>query len=688
MLLVAAALAAESSTDPYLWLEDVHGPEALAWVDAHDARTLAALRADPRYEALHQEALAILESGDRLPLGQVHAGQVYSFWTDAEHVRGIWRRAPLASYRKGAPAWETLLDYDDLADHEERNWVAGGIECLAPAYVHCLVELSDGGRDAGIWREFDTTTRAFVDGGFALPEAKASVAWVDADTLLVGTDWGEGSLTTSGYPRTVRIWRRGAPLAEAPILAEGLPTDVRVTPWVEHDGDAVVIGIARGTSFFETEYRWTDALDRPLQTLPTPPNTDVYGVLAGRLIVGLREPWVHGAASYPLGAVVALALATGQSELVLAPTERQSIEAVGVGKTSLVVQLLQDVSGLALRVKRDKGGQWRATPIAVPENGVVSLVSAGGGTDEAFLSTESLTAPPSLLAVSAKDKVTTVRSSPAFYDAADVVVEQRFATSTDGTQVPYFVMGRREVLAAGPAPTVQYAYGGFLSATLPVYFAESARPQHGAFAGKMWVARGGVLVLAGIRGGSEYGPAWHEAALKLNRQRAFDDFYAVSRALIDGGVTTASQLGALGRSNGGLLMGVVQTQHPELYGAIVNGVPLYDMIRYTQLGAGASWIGEYGDPEVPAERAVLDGYSPYQQLAAGKGYPPVFFYTSTEDDRVHPGHARKAAARMEELGYPVEYYENREGGHAGNANQEQLADLIALQYAFFARELM
>ncbi|MEQ1567258.1 MAG: prolyl oligopeptidase family serine peptidase [Myxococcota bacterium] len=679
--------AAPAAGDPHQWLEDVYGEPALAWVDAHNARTLPLLRQDPRYEGLRAKALSILESDDRLPLGEIHAGYVWSFWRDAEHVRGIWRRSPLAAYRSGAPAWETLLDYDALAAQEGRNWVAEGATCLPPAYERCMVELSDGGRDAAVWREFDTRTRTFVEGGFSLPEAKASVAWVDVDTLLVATDWGPGTLTTSGYPRTVRAWPRGAALADLPVFAEGEPTDVAVRPRVIHGDDGPTVFVTRDTSFFETVFSVTDAVDHPLAALPFPKHADLYGVLDGRVVLGLREPWTHGSATYPNGAVVAYELATGVSEPVRIPTSHQSIEAVGVGSTGLVVQYLEDVSGRAARLERDRRGRWRAVELDVPGNGVVSLVSSGGGTDEVFLSFESLTTPPSLVSVNPRNRVRTMFGSPASYDAADVVVEQRFATSTDGTRVPYFVMARRDVLAAGDAPTVQYAYGGFLAATLPAYFSEAARPQFGAFAGAMWVERGGVLVLTNMRGGSEYGPAWHEAVLKDKRQLAFDDFFAVSRALIESGLTRPEKLGALGRSNGGLLMGVVQTQHPELYGAIVNGVPLYDMLRYTQLGAGASWIGEYGDPDVPAEREVLAAYSPYHQLAAGKGYPPVLFYTSTEDDRVHPGHARKAVAQMEALEYEVYLYENREGGHGGTANQAQLADLIALQYTFFSDQL-
>lgn len=691
-LLAAAAAAALSvsaaSADPYLWLEEVEGEKAIAWVKERNAKSLAALEADPRFQPMVEEAKAILNSTARIPYGEIHNGQVYNFWQDADHVRGLWRRASVDSYRKGAPEWETVIDFDKLAADEGRNWIHGDIACLSPAFVHCMVELSDGGKDAAFWREFDTSAKSFVDGGFALAEAKSGVAWIDKDTLLVGTDMGEGSLTDSGYPRAVRVWARGAALADAPVLAEGEKADVAVWGRVEQDGGVAHIFAQRAVSFFETEYHYAAGAAGEKILLPLPKNADLQGVIGGRAIFGLREPWSHQGADYAQGAIVAYDLAGGGAELVMAAADNQSIEQVEVGKSNLVVQYLEDVSGKAARLTRDKKGVWKRKEIAAPANGTLGLVSGGGGTDDALLSYESLTTPDSLYWLSSKNKLTKIASAPAFYDAADVVVEQRFATSKDGTKVPYYLMAKKDVLAAGDAPTVQYGYGGFLAATLPVYYTDPGRPQHGALAGKMWVSRGGVLVLSNIRGGSEYGPKWHEAALKENRQRSFDDFIAISEHLIETGVTTPQKLGAVGRSNGGLLMGAILTQRPDLYGALDIGVPLFDMQRYSKLLAGASWMGEYGDPDNADEWAYISQYSPYQKLEAGKAYPKVFFYTSTKDDRVHPGHARKAVAKLEKLGYPVYYFENIEGGHGGTANQEQLSKRIALEYGYFAHMLM
>ncbi len=685
ILTIAATARAEESTDPYLWLEEIEGARALDWARAENAHSLPVLEGDARFAALRAEALGILTSPARIPTGSIHAGKVYNFWQDETHVRGLWRRADLASYRTGTPRWEVLVDFDRLAQDEKENWVAGDVVCLSPEYRHCMVEMSRGGGDTTTWREFDTAERVFVRNGFVIPEAKSNVSWVDADTLIVGTDWGAGSLTESGYPRVVRTWRRDQKLADAGVLFEGSAQDVGVGSFVDQDGGPRPF-VQRAVSFFSAEYYYTPDL-RELTRMPWPLNTDLHGVLDGRAILTLREPWSYRDRKYASGSVVAYELASGAAEPVLAPTSTQSVEDVEVGKSGLVIQYLDNVSGHAARMTRSAEGKWIPAVIALPANGVIKIASAGGGTDDALLSYESLTTPLSLYFVTHDNRVERIFQAPAAYDATDVVVEQRFATSKDGTRIPFFIMAKKAVLARGHAPTVQYGYGGFLAATLPLYYEDPARPQFGALAGKLWVSRGGVLVLSNIRGGSEFGPAWHDAGLRENRQKVFDDFIAISEELVRSGVTTPKQLGAIGRSNGGLLVGVLANQRPDLYAAIVCGVPLYDMQRYTSLGAGASWVAEYGDPTT-ADWDYMSKWSPYQNLRKGVSYPPIFLYTSTRDDRVHPGHARKAAAKLKELGQPFFYYENMEGGHGGTANQNQLAYRIALEYTFFARELM
>lgn len=686
-MLAVPSVSAQDASDPYLWLEDVEGKKPLDWVRSQNDRSLKELEGTSAFAALKEDALSILTSDARLPLGRIHNGAVYNFWQDDTHVRGVWRRASTDTYRAGDPKWETLIDFDQLAKDEDRNWIRGATTCLAPEYRHCMVEISDGGKDAGIWREFDTVDKKFVEGGFFIPEAKSNISWFDKDMLIVGTDTGEGSLTDSGYPRTLRAWERGAELVDAPLIFEGEAQDVSISANVERDGDKTHLFIWRAKTFFEYEYTHVEG-EGPSKVLPLPLNSNLQGVLNGQAIYFLREDWSYNDETFAQGSVVAYNLDSGSAETVFEAGDTQSIEDIEVGKTGLVVQYLDNVVGKAVRLQRKRRGSWSSKQIKLPDNGMVSIVSAGGGTDDAMLSFESMTVPDGLYYVTAKNKVEKIQETPALYDAENVVVEQRFATSSDGTKVPYFLMAKKDVLKAGDAPTVQYGYGGFLAAQLPQYYSDPGRPQHGALGGKMWVNRGGVLVISNIRGGSEFGPRWHEAALKENRQRSFDDFIAISEHLIETGVTSADKLGAIGRSNGGLLMGAILTQRPDLYAAIDIGVPLFDMKRYNKLLAGASWMGEYGNPDIEDEWAYISLYSPYQLLEADQGYPKVLFYTSTKDDRVHPGHARKAAAKLADLGYDFFYYENIEGGHGGTANQEQLAYRTALEYAYFMHMLM
>ena len=669
--------------DPHLWLEAIDGDAALAKVRTWNERTKVAFEADPRFAQFKAEALEILTSDARIPSVTLRGDQAEGLWRDETNVRGAWRTTSIRSYRSGEPDWQVLLDVDALDAAEQQNWLWHGVTC-ASGGDRCMVELSRGGKDASVHREFSRTSRTFVAGGFVLPEAKSDVAWLDADTLLVGTDRGEGTMTDAGYPRTVVTWERGTALADAPVIFEGEPTDVASSPRVLHHGDETVALLVRSPTFYDNEVFWlrdgaTTRLELPLQS-------DVQGLFGRSLLVLLREDWAVGGAEYRAGSLVAYDLDRGAVSLAYAPPELGSIESVAIGKTSVFVSLLDNVVGRVVRLTQRRG-EFRSNDIGLPPNGVVAIAASSDERDDVFVSFESLTVPSTLFYVSAKDEVRAMQSLPSFYDASDIIVEQRFATSSDGTKVPYFLMARRDVLAAGPAPTIQYGYGGFLAAILPSYFSEEARPQHGALAGKIWVSRGGVLVLSNIRGGSEYGPAWHAAALKENRQLAYDDFFAIGDALVKTGVTTPAQLGAVGRSNGGLLMGVALTQRPDLYAAIDCGVPLLDMMRYHTLLAGSSWIAEYGDPEIPEERAVLAKYSPYQNLREGVEYPTVLFYTSTRDDRVHPGHARKMAAKLESMGVPFEYYENTEGGHGGVSNQPQAAWRIALEYTYFARQL-
>ncbi len=683
---IFAATAVAVEEDPFLWLEEIEGEEALDWARAQNTRSLGILTGDPRFKTLQAEATEILTSNARMPHGSIHGGYVYNFWQNDEHIRGIWRRASLTSFVADDPEWELLLDVDVLAAAEDENWVWSGYNCLGPKYERCLVDLSRGGTDASVYREFSIPDRAFVVDGFVVPQAKSQVDWIDRDALLVSTDWGEGSLTESGYPRIVKLWRRGTRLREAATVHEGLTTDVGVWPDVRRDGDRAYPFIQKRPTFFEIDLMLY-LPDGRLRRMPFPTRISLEGVLDDRVITRLRVPWEYNSRTFPQGSLVALKLEDMSAELIFAPSNRQAINNVEIGKSDIYIELLENVAGKIKRLTRGASG-WHVADIALPGNGVIEIVSANSSDKDLLVSYESLIDPESLYYVTEDNKSRKIRSLPAFFDASDVVVEQRFATSKDGTSVPYFLMARKDVLKEGNAPTVQYGYGGFLSAQRPYYYNEPERPQHGALAGKMWVSRGGVLVVSNIRGGGEFGPAWHEAALKHNRHKAFEDFFAISEALIADGVTSPEKLGAIGRSNGGLLMGVAFTQRPDLYAAIDCGAPLADMIRYDKLLAGASWVGEYGDPDIPADREYILTYSPYQNMDKDADYPEVLYYTSTKDDRVHPGHARKMGAKMEAYGHPFLYYENIEGGHGGTANQDQLAFRTALEYVYFMRKLM
>jgi prolyl oligopeptidase len=671
--------------DPYKWMEEIEGERPLAWAKAENTRSLAVLQGDARYAGLESQALAILNAKDRVPgVSFAGDGSLRNFWQDADHVRGIWRRTTLDSYRTATPRWETILDIDALSKAENANWVFKGANCLAPDETRCLVTLSNGGKDAVTIREFDTTTKAFTPGGFVLPEGKQNVSWLDKDTLLVAREWEPGQVTKSSYPYVVKALKRGQALADAKELFRGTPDDVSASAYTLADADGKVVAVlaSRGVSFFESEtYLLTDA---GAVKLPFPLKHSIQGYVTGQMVMSLEQDWPEK--SFKTGDLISLDLAPLKADpakpapvLVLRPTAKQSVEGVTSTREKLVVGLLDNVTGGALVYSHGPNG-WSSQKLALPANSTIGLGSASQKDDRLFVSVTGYLTPSTYwLADAASLKLDQVKASPARFDASNHVVEQFEATSTDGTKVPYFVVRPKGVKDDGSAPTLLYAYGGFQVSMTPAY---------SGVMGKLWLERGGTYVVANIRGGGEFGPAWHNAGLKENRQKVYDDFFAVSQDLIDRKITSPRRLGIMGGSNGGLLMGVALTQRPELYNAIVVQVPLFDMIRYTQIGAGASWVGEYGDPAIPSERAVIAKYDPYSNLRAGQKYPEVFIETSTKDDRVHPAHARKAAARLEALGYPVLYYENIDGGHAASANLAETARRQALEYIYLSKKLM
>ena len=669
--------------DPYLWMEEIEGTRAMDWAKAQNGKTLPVLQGDKRYADLEAKALAILNAKDRVPgVSFAGDGSLRNFWQDADHVRGLWRKTSLESYRTADPAWETILDVDALSKAEGANWVFKGASCLPPQDTRCLVTLSDGGKDAVTVREFDTTTKSFVPGGFVLTEGKQNYTWLDKDTLLVAREWKPGELTKSGYAYVLKTLKRGQTLDQAVEVFRGVDTDVSVSPFVlrDADGKAVAVMAHRGVTFFESETYLIEGA-KPVK-LDLPLKSSIQGYVAGQMVVLMEQDWK----GFKTGDLISFDLAklkaspeTAVATLVLRPTAKQSVEQVTTTRTKLVVGLLDNVKGAA-RVLTHGAKGWTSQTLDLPANSAIGLGSTAETDERLFVTVTGYLAPSTYwLADAGSLKLEQVKASPARFDASTHVVEQFEATSTDGTKIPYFVVRPKGIKYDGQAPTLLYAYGGFQVPMTPGY---------SGVMGKLWLERGGTYVVANIRGGGEFGPAWHEAGLKANRQKVYDDFFAVSQDLITRKITSPRHLGIMGGSNGGLLMGVALTQRPELYNAIVVQVPLFDMIRYSQIGAGASWVGEYGDPAIPSERVVIARYDPYSNLKAGMKYPEVFIETSTKDDRVHPAHARKAAARLEELGYPVLYYENIDGGHAASANLAETARRQALEYVYLSKKLM
>lgn len=670
---------AMTGEDPYLWLEDVEGDRALTWVREQNARSLPQLENDPRFAQLLADATALATSRDRLPLGGIFEGYYYNFWQDETHVRGIYRRARLDAFaRNGNPTWETVLDVDAIAAAENANWVFKGIDCLEGTTL-CLVSLSDGGKDATTYREYDLATRSFVRNGFVLPEAKSGVTWLDRNTLIVATDWGAGTMTESGYPFVVKRWTRGTPLSSATEIMRGQVGDVGVFGGVlqDTDGRRVPIAVEADTFFESTNYRLDGATP---QRINLPSKASIVGLFQGYLVATLQEAWK----GHPQGALIAYPLTeTGNDSpnitVLFAPNARQSIEGVSITRDAIIVAGYENVRGRLLRIARN-GNAWATTTIALPENGSVTMAGSSPTESQAFAVFEDYLTPDTLYSLDERaTRARSLRSLPAQFDSSPYVSEQYEAVSADGTRVPYFVLRRRDMEFNGQNATLLYAYGGFQVSNTPAYSPN---------VGKLWLDRGGVYVMANIRGGGEFGPAWHQAGLRTNRQVIYDDFYAVERDLVARRITSSRRLGIMGGSNGGLLMGVMLNQHPEMINAAVVQVPLLDMLRYDQLLAGASWVDEYGSPSNPEERAFLETITPYQNLRRRADFPIPLVVTSTKDDRVHPGHARKYVARMLELGMPVLYYENIDGGHAAAANLNEAARRRSLEYTYLMQRLM
>lgn len=687
--ILPSSLGAQNVTttnDPYLWLEEVQGARALEWARERNKQSQAALEAVPHFAQTRAKLLEVLNNRDQIPYVKRRGDHVWNLWKDATHKRGLWRRTTLTEYRKPQPQWETLLDVDALAKAENENWVWAAGDCLAPEYTRCLISLSRGGADATVVREFDLTARTFVKNGFALPEAKSQLDWVDADTVLVATDFGPGSMTKSGYARIVKEWKRGTPLSDARTVFEGKESDVSVSAIADRTPGFERTVVSRATDFFNSEDFLVQGNTLMPLDKPSDANLSWHGEWA---FLQLRSDYAVGGASFKAGTLLGIKFdawfkGDRHFDVLFAPTATRSIARGGISMTRdhLLLSILDNVAGRVEELSYQKG-QWVRRAVAAPFPGTLSVgglydpfVKDDPLANSYFLNYSDFLTPDSLyLGEVGSDHRALLKSRPRFYDSDGMRAEQQFATSKDGTQIPYFVVWPKGAKPDGSNPTILYGYGGYQISMQPSYSGEY---------GVAWHAKGGVLVVANIRGGGEFGPTWHTAATKANKQRSYDDFAAVAEDLIARKVTSAKHLGIYGGSNGGLLVGAVMVQRPELFSAVVSAVPLLDMRRYHLLLAGNSWMAEYGDPDIAEEWAWISQYSPYQNVKAGVQYPKAFFTTSTRDDRVHPAHARKMVARMLEQGHKdVLYYENMEGGHGGAADNLQRAQLQALRFAFF-----
>jgi prolyl oligopeptidase len=683
-LFVKAQSVNSTMSDPYLWLEEVQGEKALAWVRERNALSTSKLQVSPVFSDNRAKVLGVLNNRDQIP-GVTRRGEhLYNFWRDAQNPRGLWRRTTLDEYRKAQPQWDVLLDLDALAKAEGENWVWAGSNCLAPDYKHCLISLSRGGADAKVVREFDLAKREFVKDGFFLPEAKSQFDWVDINTLYVGTDFGPGSMTQSGYARVIKLWKRSTPLADAAQVFEGKDSDVSAFVNVDKTPGFERITVGRSTDFYNTEIsllvngQWVK-INKPSDATLSWQREWAFLLLKSDLKVD--------STTFKSGSLLAIkfdALMKGESnyQVLFEPSATRSLARSGPSTTRdyVLLNILDNVAG-RIEELQYINGKWQRREVKAPSPGTLSA----SGLHDPFVKEDSLAnhyimsyldflTPAALyLGQAGQDHRELLKSNPSFFDNSGMRTEQRFATSKDGTKVPYFVVYPKNAKTDGSNPTVLYGYGGFQISMAPFY--------SGGW-GTTWYERGGVFVIANIRGGGEFGPAWHQSAIKENKQKSYDDFAAVAEDLIKLGITKPQHLGIMGGSNGGLLVGAVMLQRPELFGAVVCSVPLLDMQRYHKLLAGNSWMAEYGNPDKPEEWAYISQYSPYQNVKTGVKYPKVLFATSTRDDRVHPGHARKMAARMMAQGHDVLYYENIEGGHGGSANNEQRANLVALENTF------
>ena len=670
-----------SNLDPYLWLEEVEGKKSLAWVEEQNEETFTRYTESNAFKEKYERIKKELNDDERIPSAYYQNGEMYNFWRDEKNVRGVWRKTSFKSYLKDEPIWENILDIDQLANDEGINWLYKGADCLAPEYKRCLIRLSDGGTDAVTIREFDLEEKKFVKDGFNTYPSKQNASWINEDQILIGADFGEGSMNESGYPMQVKLWNRGESLEEAKIFFSGSYEKIFNFPFVSIRPDGKYYGIIEGPTFFSEVLHLFDG--EKLIKINLPQMIDIHGFFNESLILSIEEDWeIFKSGSLleiNVNSLLANSIDESDVKIIFEPDGQRFISGVSIGKHQLMVSMLENVNGKITRFMK-KDDRWDSKDIEGFQNSTMNIYGQDVWSDNSFISVSNFLEPSSIYHASDGADYKKIKSRKNSIDPEKYRVEQNFVSSADGTSIPYFLISRKDIKLDGKNPTILYGYGGFQISKPPSYL--------GGSIAEYWLNSGGVYVVSNIRGGGEYGPAWHQSALKENRQRAYDDFIAIAIDLIEKGITSKDHLGIEGRSNGGLLVGATFTQRPDLFNAVICGVPLLDMYRYDKLLAGASWVDEYGDPDNPEEWEFIRKYSPYQNLKKGTEYPEVFFYTSTKDDRVHPGHARKMAKKMTDMGSPIVYYENTEGGHAGTSNIDQFSFLLALQLAYLEDKLM
>ena len=670
-----------SDLDPYLWLEEVEGEKSLAWVEEQNEETFTRYTETNVFKEKYERIKKELNDNERIPSAYYQNGEMYNFWRDEKNVRGVWRKTSFKSYLKDEPIWEDILDIDQLAKDEGINWLYKGADCLAPEYKRCLIRLSDGGTDAVTIREFDLKEKKFVKDGFNTYPSKQNASWVNEDQILIGADFGEGSMNESGYPMQVKLWNRGESLEEAKIFFSGSYEKIFNFPFVSIRPDGKYYGIIEGPTFFSEVLHLFDG--EKLIKINLPQMIDIHGFFNESLILSIEEDWeIFKSGSLleiNVNSLLENSIDESDVKIIFEPDGQRFISGVSIGKHQLMVSMLENVNGKITRFMK-KNDRWDSKDIEGFQNSTMNIYGQDVWSDNSFISVSNFLEPSSIYHASDGADYKKIKSRKNSIDPEKYRVEQNFVSSADGTSIPYFLIYRKDIKLDGKNPTILYGYGGFQISKPPSYL--------GGSIAEYWLNSGGVYVVSNIRGGGEYGPVWHQSALKENRQRAYDDFIAIAIDLIEKGITSKDHLGIEGRSNGGLLVGATFTQRPDLFNAVICGVPLLDMYRYDKLLAGASWVDEYGDPDNPEEWEFIRKYSPYQNLKKGTEYPEVFFYTSTKDDRVHPGHARKMAKKMTDMGSPIVYYENTEGGHAGSSNIDQFSFLLALQLDYLKDKLM